>query len=131
MENILKSILEEYGRLLELYEKIYENFKFAAAGDADGYISVMNKNSQYLEPISIIQKNIEGIRRELKKTISSDILIDSVLDEYSQGRVSETNSRIVYIIKSIREYEENGMAALEEEMERIACGLEDLGVIKF
>jgi hypothetical protein len=44
--------------------------------------------------------------------------------------VSEINSRIENIISYINEYKKNGKAALKEEMERINCGLENMGIMK-
>lgn len=131
MDRILDDLLKEYESLLKSYEKMYRNFKSAINGNADEYISIMEKNIQFIEPVSKSQRKIESLRAELKKSISSDILIDSLLEEYSCGSMSDINSRIESIISSINEYEENGKAALVEEMERIACGLEDMGILKF
>lgn len=131
MDKILDCILYEHNILLESYEEMYQNFKSTVCENADEYISIMNKNIEFIEPISSTQKRIEELRTQLKVSIRSDVLIDNVLDEYSCGRLSDITSRIESIIKSINEYEENGITVLEEEMERIACGLEDMGILKF
>lgn len=56
MDDILLGIMEEYGRLLQYYEKMYDNFKNADTRDVDQYIDSMNKNSGYIPKIKESQK---------------------------------------------------------------------------
>lgn len=129
MEQILESILDEYGKLLDLYEKIYDSFKSADYTKVDEYINTMSKNSEYITSISNIQKKIEVLREGLKEFINNEILIDSVTDGFSDGQISAINDKIKYIIDSLKVYEVKGKSILEEEMIKIEGGLENMGTL--
>lgn len=128
MEQILTNIVEEYNKLLELYEEMNDNFISADYGNVDECVTRMGENIKYMEPISDSQKRIADLRMELKKDISSDILIDSLVDDFSGGRIGIINERIGNIIQSIQSYEIKSKALLEQEMEKLEGSLEDIGI---
>lgn len=119
VENILKSILLKHERLLGLYENIYENFKSIDYTRVDQYVNIIDSSRQYITGITDTQKEIACLKKQLNKYIESDILIDSVIDDYGAGRIKYLNDSINNIIDSLKVYKHKGKLMLEQEMQRI------------
>jgi hypothetical protein len=126
MDQVLNNIMEKYNRLLELYEEVYEKFKCADAGSVDTYLKIVDESSSLLNDISENQKKIEDLRKELN--IHSDVLIDSILEGYSKGKIGQINLKIEEFINSIEVCKKKGIDALKIEDERVQNDLKDLGI---
>lgn len=51
-----------------------------------------------------------------------------MVDDFSGGKIGEMSDRIRYIINSLKHYEAEGKAVLEQEMKRIEDGFDDAGL---
>lgn len=128
MDLLLKSVLNKYNRLLKYYEAIYDKFKEADYTKMEEYIKIINESSSYLQLISKCQKEIEDCRDSLRGCIHNDILIDSVIGAYSDGKISSIIERIEFITRSLRLFEEKARATLKREMDEIQSSLEEVGI---
>jgi hypothetical protein len=118
--------MEEYIRLLELYEKLYEKFKSADTVNADEYMEIIDESRSRIIEISKCQNNIEVLRGRLG--IHSDILIDNMLEVYSAGKVGQVNLKIEEIVCTIRDYEKRYMDILKTENQKVQDVINSLDI---
>lgn len=130
IEHILSSIVFEYDNLLSSYERVYESLKSTECRSIDDYIIVLGNVSEYITSINEIQDNIHKLRGKLKTDIHSDLLIDSVLDGYSKGRIEYINSRISHVIQYLKVFEQSGRAVLRHGNEGTVSNFNEVYINK-
>jgi hypothetical protein len=121
LEQILEKIIDDYSRLLKLYEKLYDKLKDASSANI---IEVLHGTRYYISSISHIQKEIENLLKQIAPGMNNNLLIDSMLNNYSKGRIGEISSRIESIIESLNSYRETGINELKTEMKKLQLSID-------
>lgn len=128
MERVLSDIVNEYNILLDSYERMYESFKSIDYTKVDDYISTLENSRKYVGSISETQIRIENLREKIREVINNELIIDSLIEGVSSGRIGYINDRIQYIISCLESYEELGKDLLRKEFDRLQDDMKEFGL---